>query len=721
MSEMNIRRRATDGMRDEEKEAVDRMAAEMRRIQARRAQREAMGPAPAAPGMPPAPATGSGMELVPGQGAPGQAPMPGSTESQAMAASGQAQPTTDLANEITGSRITEDILRKAIDTLKKYKDGKASLERRVVSAQQWWKLQNWAEIEKTGVKGSNANRTGTPWLWNCIVGKHADAMDSFPEPVILPRVRDDKEEADRLTDILPVILEINGFEETYSKEQWQKFIEGTGIYGDFWDKDMHNGLGDIAIKNVSVLNLFWEPGISDIQDSQNVFHVALVDNELIEEMWPVMRGKLKGAKYFNVKEYKYDDRVDTSEKSLVIDWYYHKRVNGRKVLHYCKFCGETVIYSSEDDPATRDRGFYDDGLYPFVFDPLYPIEGSPCGYGLIDIAQGTQKDIDLINQALVTNAVVSATPRHFIRDDGGVNEEEMLDTTKPFVHVKGILDDRNIRRIEAPGIPSNTITVMQELIDQIKWTTGNTDVQNGSAPSGVTAASALAALREDAGRSSKDSTKAGYRACSRLYAMTIERVRQFYSLSRQFRITGPRGQERYVEYSNERLVAQAQGFMYGQDMGFRLPAFDIHVHAQRENAYTKASNNELALQLYQLGFFNPQMADQAIMALDMMDFRDREELQKRIREQHSLQQTAQALCEIAMNMAMEIGDPNAIAQVQQVAAALGMQPQMPAVALPGGGDISKPQGELAGPDERYANNPIAQRAAERAAQASRVD
>ena len=176
-----------------------------------------------------------------------------------------------------------------------------------------------------------------------------------------------------------------------------------------------------------------------------------------------------------------------------------------------------------------------------------------------------------------------------------------------------------------------------------------------------------------------------------------------------------------MEYSNERLVAQAQGFIYGQDMGFRLPAFDIHVHAQRENAYTKASNNELALQLYQLGFFNPQMADQAIMALDMMDFRDREELQKRIREQHSLQQTAQALCEIAMNMAMEIGDPNAIAQVQQVAAALGMQPQMPAVALPGGEDISKPQGELAGPDERYANNPIAQRAAERAAQASRVD
>ena len=68
------------------------------------------------------------------------------------------------------------------------------------------------------------------------------------------------------------------------------------------------------------------------------------------------------------------------------------------------------------------------------------------------------------------------------------------------------------------------------------------------------------------------------------------------------------------------MQLQDQGTAFGQDGGFRLPVFDIKVTAQKKNVYTKVSQNELALQFFQLGFFNPQMTDQTLMCLEMMDF-----------------------------------------------------------------------------------------------------
>ena len=55
-------------------------------------------------------------------------------------------------------------------------------------------------------------------------------------------------------------------------------------------------------------------------------------------------------------------------------------------------------------------------------------------------------------------------------------------------------------------------------------------------------------------------------------------------------------------------------------MGYRLPLFDIEVTAQKQSPYSKMSQNELALQFFGAGFFNPQIADQALACLDMMDF-----------------------------------------------------------------------------------------------------
>ena len=107
------------------------------------------------------------------------------------------------------------------------------------------------------------------------------------------------------------------------------------MYGVFWDEGKLHGLGDIDIRSMDVLNLFWEPGVQDIQASENFFSVELPPNHRLLRDYPQLEGKLGRGGASQVSRYLYDDRVDTSDQSLVVDWYYHTEAEGRQVLHYC--------------------------------------------------------------------------------------------------------------------------------------------------------------------------------------------------------------------------------------------------------------------------------------------------------------------------------------------------------------------------------------------------
>ena len=67
-------------------------------------------------------------------------------------------------------------------------------------------------------------------------------------------------------------------------------------------------------------------------------------------------------------------------------------------------------------------------------------------------------------------------------------------------------------------------------------------------------------------------------------------------------------------------MLENQGEAFGMTLGKRKPIFDIKVSAEKASPFTKISQNELALQLYNAGMFNPEMKGQAILALSMLDF-----------------------------------------------------------------------------------------------------
>lgn len=576
--------------------------------------------------------------------------------------------------------IGKEQIHEARLTLQKYKEGKANLEAKVIDSEQWYKLRHWESMRKADKSRKDQVEPVSGWLFNSIANKHADAMDNFPSPNILPREEGDKPEAEKLTSIIPVILDQNNFEETYDNEAMDKLKDGTGIYGVFWDKDKLNGMGDIAVVQADVLSLFWQPGITDIQQSRNLFHVALEDNDTLIGRYPQLYGKL-GSSTLDLNKYIYDDAVDTSEKSAVIDWYYKRRNGSKTILHFCKFVNDEVLFATENEPDKYPNGWYHHGQYPYVFDPLFRMKGTPCGFGYVDVAKSAQEYIDRGNQAIMQNMLANAKPRHFVRQDGSVNLEEYADISKDFVHVDGNLGVDSIRPIEGKPLNDIYVQVINNKIDELKEVTGNRDISNGGTTSGVTAASAIAAMQEAGSKLSRDNNKASYRAFRKVCLLIIELIRQFYDLPRCFRILGENGAEKYIEYRNAGLQPQAQG---GKEMtvetGFRMPLFDIEITAQKQSPYSKMSQNELALQFYSAGFFNPQMADQALACLDIMDFDRKSFVQQKIAQNGGMYRQMLMMQQQLLNLAKIVDQYKGTNMAEVIAAGVTGGPMPVAVA-----------------------------------------
>ena len=540
--------------------------------------------------------------------------------------------------------------------LQRYKAGKASVDRRVIEAEKWWKMRHSFEVSRTLSGNGKEGQKGKPfeavtgWLHNVIVSKHADGIEAYPEANILPREENDRVDAWMLSKIIPVILEQNEFEHTYSDCLWQKLKTGTGVYMVTWDNEKLNGLGDISIKKGNLLNIFWEPGVDDIQESRFVFHVVSEDKDVLRNKYPNQLANEPNVQSgISLSKMPGDDSRDDSTKADVVDVYYKR--DGK--LHFCKYVGNTVLYATENDPVKAQEGLYTHGLFPFVFDPLFPIEESPAGYGYVDICSNAQTRIDMLSTATIRNAVVGALPRYFQRMDGAVNEEEFMDLSNPLVHVSGNLGEDSLRLVDYKPLNGNYINCLNNTVDELRETSSNTETSTGSSTNGVTAASAFAALQEAAGKTSRDSTKASYRCYRKIVHMVIELIRQFYDMPRQFRITGAMGVEKFVTYTNAGLKPIAQGTLGDIDLGERLPVFDIRVVPEKESSYTKLARNEMALQFYGKGFFNPELAQQSMMCLEMMDFDGKDELMQKLSQQANLWEEMQRWKSLAVMLAAE--------------------------------------------------------------------
>lgn len=532
--------------------------------------------------------------------------------------------------------MKEKQLHKIRAAYEQYVNEKSKLDDSMIENNKWFRQQQHNHGMRTEAKQPDAT---SGYIFSAINVKHADAMDNYPEINILPREEADVMTAKTLTDILPCVLELCEFKKVYADCWWQKLKTGTGVYGVFWNPQLQNGLGDIEIRKISLLNLAWEPNITNIQESKYLFYTYYMDKDAFVAQYG--KEKLEHCEDLtgvSLKSYEDMPQEQRQEKIRVIDCYYKE--NG--AVHLLKFSGNTEL---QDSRKKQPEGIYEHGQYPFVFDILYPNEDSPAGFGIVDIVKSPQAYIDKLDSIISENAVTTGKKRYFIRDNAGVNEDEFLDINNVLVHVTGSLDERNVMEIQGNAMPEYIAEHRVNKINELKEVAGNRDFQQGGTSNGVTAASAIGVLQQAGDKLTRDMVSASYEAYKDIVDICIELIRQFYDAERKFRITGENGETEFIPFSNAAILPQSLDSVLEptkpgeEDTALlRRPEFDISLTVQKANPFNKAQQNQTVLQIWNAGFFNPQNIDMACLALDFMQFDGSDEIAEKLREMGSMQQ-----------------------------------------------------------------------------------
>ena len=147
----------------------------------------------------------------------------------------------------------------------------------------------------------------------------------------------------------------------------------------FWDPEQRGGVGEIAIRPMNLLMLYWEPGVDNIQASPHFFSLSLADTAQLESRWPQLAGHT--ASVLDVPHYIHDGGLDTSDKSVVVDWYYKKPSPSRSVLHYCKFCNAWCSTPARTTRRWPKEASTTTAGIPLCSDALFMEEDSPAGFG----------------------------------------------------------------------------------------------------------------------------------------------------------------------------------------------------------------------------------------------------------------------------------------------------------------------------------------------------
>lgn len=572
-------------------------------------------------------------------------------------------------------KITDDTVADYEAELERYKQGKSKIDEMIVANQEWWRTRHWGQMKSIENENDDEEKSTSAWLFNSIINKHADVMDNYPTITVLPRSEVGEHEAKILNEILPTIAQRNNYEKVYSDKSLDLIVEGGCITTTLWDNSLCDGFGDVVTKNIDALNFFWEPGVSDIQDSAKIFVGSIVDNETLEKMYPQMKGHTGGGKttrqYINL-----DEQVDNSTKSEVWDMYYKvaltekvaedsltgQAVNRtREVLHYVKFCNGVLLYASENDPDMAERGWYDHGKYPFTVTPLFKIKDSPWGFGYVDVMKSPQAMIDRLDQAILKNALMAASPRWAVKDQADVNLEEFADWSNPFVKIGSSSSLQDVLMdITAKPMPAFVVNHKADLIDQLKETSGNRDVAQGGTTGGATAATAIAAMQEAGSKLIRDLNKTLYRGTRDEAYLMVETMRQFYTEPREFRVEEEDGHYHFVKYISG-LVEDGV-----KNNGVE---FDINIIAEKQSPFSKAAQNEIIKEMYGMGLFAPENSQAALVCLEGMEFEGKEKIKGMVKENSVFLQQFTGAMNFIMNLA-------------QMDPAIGMMAQQAGILAP---------------------------------------
>lgn len=387
----------------------------------------------------------------------------------------------------------------------------------------------------------------------------------------------DKDAADVLKDLLPAIAYRNKFTDEYKKivEQFVKYGPAIGYVA--WDQHWIGGsgpnkwVGEIKMQYVKKNEFFPDPAIVDLETRlQDCSFINLKQRKKIDWIKDTWKEKSKYVIEDSVDIPEGDDNEGPDSQQATLITSFHKGVpafiSKEWKADFLKKAEEAeaagLPYKARDfrDMAKGTlKGvhcaykvgailldyvpyIYDDGLYPFVYRVEYTDEGQPYGMGENRNVMSPQIMHNKVDEIEVMAMLGQGLGGGFYTKAAMSNaqRDEFLDNVaKPNVwHQVNNIHEMEPRK--AVQVPSNIINYKNSKRDIVDTITGNTAILQGISPGANVPYATIKDLgaRSDLRMKCRANTLSSFLV--EMYQLVINRIGQFYTEERTYRVLGDR-------------------------------------------------------------------------------------------------------------------------------------------------------------------------------------
>lgn len=437
-------------------------------------------------------------------------------------------------------------------------------------------------------------------LLSCIDNVIADQIDNMPEAVMVPEREETAQSAEEMSDVVSYVLYQAGWPGKFQTLMEDAAVTGTGVAEVFWNDDAADGEGLVDVLAWHPEDFYPDPMYEDIQDGRGVFKATHTTVAWVEEHYPKAKGYVTADEYTEQEEEAFFEAPDGDEKVTLLEFWY-KRFDAEKRksrVHMALLAGHALLYSTETGYGVEGgkseykEGVYAHGQYPFVLYRYRKVWRQPFGTGMVHDYRDQQLAIDRYQKYIDDNARQSSIQRHFIRKGSGVNIDDVADLTKTIVEWEGNDIREVMQTVQAAPLNNQVYQMMQYLADTMKQDCGQNQFNRGEGGLGVTAASAIQALQEQGGKTTRWHTEQYKDSFREMVEQILWVLSEYITPDRVFRIVG--GWDSTGNMKN-RLITLAPTRKEGDALP--RPAYTVRVQVQKNNPLQIQADNEFLQQV----------------------------------------------------------------------------------------------------------------------------
>lgn len=524
------------------------------------------------------------------------------------------------------------------------------------------------------------------FIFQAIQSMVPQLTDARPQIDYLPKEPSDMEFANILSELAQSDWEKNNWLFKLTENLYDAHFYGTSIGELCFNPEMEYGLGGIDYMTKDPFYCYPDPNAEDLVKSKKCRYVIMAeptDVEIVKREYPdkkdfikpdlidLMQGdrtELGQAKFVSpvdnkvVVEGRSADEVGHKDQCLKITCYVYddevmeestdkiladgqtqaeytqklKYPNGRKI---CIANGVLL----EDGPNP-----YEDGEFPYMRLVNYILPREFWGMSEVEQLTSPQKIFNKLVSFALDCITLMGNPVWIVDTTAGVDTDNLINRPGLVIEKE---PNSQVQRVEGTQLQPYILQMIDRMADWFQEISGRTDVTQGAAPGGVTAASAISQLQEAAQTRTRQKSRNLDAYLQRFGQLYMSRALQYYDTPRVFRLTQNEDAQKYFkmyvepvqdEYGQTKKKVTVREFTDdGQESldsreYILRGEFDVRVRTGSSLPFAKKERQDMALQLFDRGIVDPEEV------LTAMDYPNKDKVLMRMAEMQKQQAEAQA-------------------------------------------------------------------------------